>query len=192
MKILFLYHNEQAKELAKQLESKGHILILWKERLSVENLETLCPERVLSYTYRYIISNEVIGFCKYPIINLHISYLPWNRGADPNFWNFMENTPKGVTIHQIDGGIDTGKIILQKELFFDEEKETFASSYQKLNEEIMSLFLGNVENILANAIRGVETSSKGSYHNKKELMEFRKKHPFSWEEGIADLKRSVL
>ncbi|MCL0081308.1 hypothetical protein M1N64_03665 [Peptococcaceae bacterium] len=41
-------------------------------------------------------------------INLHISFLPWNRGADPNFWSFIENAPVGVSIHYLDEGIDTG------------------------------------------------------------------------------------
>ena len=38
---------------------------------------------------------------------MHISYLPFNRGAHPNYWSFKDNSPKGVTIHFIDNGIDT-------------------------------------------------------------------------------------
>ena len=53
------------------------------------------------------------------IINLHISYLPYNRGAHPNFWSFVENTPSGVSIHQVDSGIDTGKIVIQKQINFN-------------------------------------------------------------------------
>ena len=51
-----------------------------------------------------------------------MSYLPYNRGAHPNFWSFVNNTVKGVTIHEIDQGIDTGKIILQKSIKFDLKK----------------------------------------------------------------------
>lgn len=60
---------------------------------------------------------------KTPVLNLHISYLPWNRGANPNFWSFVENTKKGVTIHEIDEKLDKGKILLRKELEFDENRE---------------------------------------------------------------------
>jgi len=34
--------------------------------------------------------------------------------ADPNVWSFIEKTPKGVSIHYLDAGIDTGDIIAQK------------------------------------------------------------------------------
>lgn len=81
------------------------------------------------------------------IFNLHISLLPYNREASPNFFSFIENTPKGVTIHQIDEGLDTGPILAQKELFFDESKETFASSYEKLILEIQMLFKENWSSI---------------------------------------------
>lgn len=81
------------------------------------------------------------------IFNLHISLLPYNREASPNFFSFIENTPKGVTIHQIDEVLDTGPILAQKELFFDESKETFASSYEKLILEIQMLFKENWSSI---------------------------------------------
>jgi len=42
--------------------------------------------------------------------------LPYNKGSHPNFWSFIENSPKGVSIHEIDEGIDTGKLIASKKL----------------------------------------------------------------------------
>ena len=65
------------------------------------------------------------------IINLHIGYLPYNRGAHPNFWSFMDNTPTGVTIHEIDKNIDTGKIIYQKIVDFE-----FYKNYKRLTFKI--------------------------------------------------------
>eukprot|EP00392_Amoebophrya_sp_AT5.2_P019205 g19951.t1 len=60
----------------------------------------------VSYGYRHIIRTPVIEgmFDRKRIINLHISYLPYNRGADPNLWSILERTPPGVTIHHIDEG----------------------------------------------------------------------------------------
>ena len=53
-----------------------------------------------------------------------MSYLPWNRGADPNFWSILEDTPKGVTIHIMDESIDTGDILYQKDpLEFNSQNE---------------------------------------------------------------------
>ena len=39
-----------------------------------------------------------------------LSYLPFNRGKNPNVWSIIESTPCGATIHKIDEKIDTGKI----------------------------------------------------------------------------------
>ena len=66
--------------------------------------------------------------------------MPYNRGSHPNFWSFVENTPAGVTIHEVDEGVDTGKIINQKQIVFDlnheKNKLTFRSTYKILIREI--------------------------------------------------------
>ena len=49
---------------------------------------------IISYGYRHIFTNSFLKKVSAPIINLHISFLPFNRGAHPNFWSFVENTPK--------------------------------------------------------------------------------------------------
>ena len=96
---------------------------------------------LISYGYRYILKKDVLDLFPNRAINMHISYLPYNRGADPNFWSFFDGTPKGVSIHYLDEGIDTGDIIIQKEVFFDSlDVETLGSSYQKLQIEIQNLF----------------------------------------------------
>lgn len=91
----------------------------------------------ISYGYRHILKAEHLAAL--PCINLHISYLPWNRGADPNLWSWIDNTPKGVTIHWIDEGIDTGDIIAQR-ITVMREGETLASSYAQLHNDIVQLF----------------------------------------------------
>ena len=73
---------------------------------------------VISYGYRHILKQRTIDGFECPVLNLHISYLPYNRGAHPTFWSFYDNTPSGVTIHLIDSGIDTGPIVKQKYVNF--------------------------------------------------------------------------
>lgn len=64
-------------------------------------------------------------------------------GSDPNFWSFIEKIPKGVTIHYLDAGVDTGNIIVQERVQFNENQEMLASSYQKLHITIQQLFKRN-------------------------------------------------
>lgn len=49
-------------------------------------------------------------------INAHPGLLPWLRGSSSVGWALYQNLPIGATVHFIDPGIDTGDIILRREL----------------------------------------------------------------------------
>jgi methionyl-tRNA formyltransferase len=152
-------------------------------------METFSPDITISYNYRDIIKENVINLSNNKIINLHISFLPWNRGADPNLWSFIDNTSKGVTIHLIDKGIDTGNILLQKELRFDEKRTTLGSSYHTLHREIQELFVANWDKIRKFQIPSSPQQEKGSYHSSKDSLKI--KNTFGqklWNEPIYKLK----
>ena len=88
-------------------------------------------DALVSYRYRHILKGDVLGAFPDRAWNLHISLLPWNRGADPNLWSFLERTPKGVTIHHMDEGLDTGDLVAQRELHFDLDAHTLDSAYDE-------------------------------------------------------------
>ena len=123
------------------------------------------------------------------ILNLHVSYLPWNRGSSPNFWSFIDNTPKGVTIHYIDKGLDTGDILFQQEIMFDETKETFASSYERLNTAITNLFKENWEAIRGGKVRPIAQVGDGSYHTMKDFQHFMNGRTMDWTMNIHEFKK---
>jgi methionyl-tRNA formyltransferase len=104
-----------------------------------------------------------------PIFNLHISYLPYNRGAHPNFWSFYDNTPSGVTIHLIDEGIDTGPIIYQKYINFNIDEKTFILTYFRLIKEIEDLFISNTYKLISNEWIAKPQCGNGTHHFKKDL-----------------------
>ena len=150
-----------------------------EEKISPEKLYEF--DWVISYGYRHILKKEHIENSNNPIINLHISYLPWNRGANPNYWSWIENTPKGVTIHAINEGVDTGDIFIQKEVDFNKD-ETLSSSYNKLKKEIESLFINNFENIMKGSILPQIQPQGGSLHYVKEFPGIE-----SWNIKVKDL-----
>lgn len=45
------------------------------------------------------------------ILNIHNSYLPFNRGRHSTFWAIHDETPCGATIHWVDAGVDSGRIV---------------------------------------------------------------------------------
>jgi len=137
------------------------------EPIDVAVRDAYSPDCIVSYGYRHIIKNDVLLRYTVRAINLHISYLPWNRGADPNFWSFVEDTPKGVTIHYLDEGVDTGDIIVQKRVTFS-ESDTLRTSYDKLQEEIQALFKDNWASIRTGGCHRKRQQGKGTFHKLKD------------------------
>lgn len=139
MRILCLYHNECALELFDWLGRQGNRIVCCKEKISPKWCKKQQFDLTVSYTYRYILTKETLDALGNNVVNIHNSYLPWNRGADPNLWSIAENTPRGVTLHYMDTGLDKGWIIAQK-LVGKEKGETLQSSYDKLDREAKKLF----------------------------------------------------
>jgi methionyl-tRNA formyltransferase len=164
LKILFLGYNNKETKLISILEDRGCQVDHTAEKF----FDTSNYDLIISFGYRYIIANEAIrDSC--PIINLHISFLPFNRGSHPNFWSHFDGTPSGITIHLIDKGIDTGKYLYQKEVLFNIKKITYMESYEILVNEIENLFIYNLEEILSFEFDPKEYREKGTYHSSADL-----------------------
>tara|TARA_B100000029_G_C17262976_1_gene846984 strand:+ start:8 stop:793 length:786 start_codon:yes stop_codon:yes gene_type:complete len=183
-KCLFLGYNSKKTILIKKIESLGQGWSVTQTNRPVSSINLKKFHSIISFGYRHIISSETIKKCKIPIINLHIGYLPYNRGSYPNFWSFVENTPTGITIHEIDQGMDTGPIIYQKiidfELFKNRKKLTFAKTYKILINEIEKLFIKNIKDIMNRNYLTYKQVGKGSYHSKSQLP----KNLKNWNQNI--------
>ncbi len=138
MNIIFLGPSDSP--IISILQDDGNQVTIWEDPADVSLLERMDVKFAVSHGYRHIIKFPILRLLPDRVINLHISYLPWNRGADPNLWSFLEDTPKGVTIHYIDEGIDTGDVIAQQEVSFQPVGETLTTTYGKLQEAIVQLF----------------------------------------------------
>ncbi len=139
MKILCLYHNACAIELFDWLQQEGHEIVLCNEQITSEWCQYQRFDLAVSYTYRYILTKEILDALNDNVVNLHNSYLPWNRGADPNIWSIIEDTPRGVTLHYMNEHLDKGFIITQK-LIYDGVEGTLKSFYYHLDEAAKDLF----------------------------------------------------
>lgn len=186
MNILLL--GPECKRIEESVKASGHGLTRCEEILSREYLDNNQFDYGISYRYRHILKQDIIDWFAGKLINLHISVLPWNRGADPNFWSFIENTPKGVTIHKIDIGVDTGDILLQEECEFDVERDTLRSTYQKLSERIESLFISNMDKLFSGTVLPVKQVGAGTVHKSSDIQ----KYIYLIEEKGWDTPVSVL
>ncbi len=57
------------------------------DAIDIEYLKMNFIDFAISYRYRHIVRKPIINYLRRDIINLHISFLPWNRGSDPNLWS---------------------------------------------------------------------------------------------------------
>lgn len=94
-------------------------------------LEALGPTHGVSAGYREILKTDVIDVFEKGIANVHTSLLPFGRGANPNAWAIFYDQPAGVTVHLIDGGVDTGPILFQQHVKYD-VTDTAATLQDKL------------------------------------------------------------
>ena len=163
--ILFLGYDSSSTILIEELEKLNYEVNQTNKK--IESLNGF--DLVISFGYKFILSRELINSAKSDIVNLHISYLPWNRGAHPNFWSFYDQTISGVTIHLINEYIDEGNILYQKKLNFDPRNFTFFETYNILIREIELLFLSKIDDILGRKYRAYPQKGKGSFHKKSDL-----------------------
>ena len=183
-KVLFLGYEEKQNSLISGLRKNKKLIIDHKnEIISLDQVKKY--DLVVCYGYRFKITKDIVENYK-EIFNLHISYLPFNRGAHPNFWSFIKNTPSGISIHKVDNGFDTGNIIFQKLIDFDLKNNkktlTFNNTYKKLISEIEKLFLKNFEKLLNKDYKEQKQLDNGSFHKVKDLPINLK----SWDQNIYD------
>jgi methionyl-tRNA formyltransferase len=82
-----------------------------------EFLKRVAPDAVVIIAYGQIVPARLLTIPRLGWINLHASLLPRYRGAAPIHWAIANGeTSTGLTTMQIDAGMDTGPILLQREL----------------------------------------------------------------------------
>lgn len=98
----------------------------------VSLLKELEPDLILSFTYRQILSKEILNIPPLGCINLHPSLLPKYRGRCPANWVLINGQRKtGVTLHYMEERVDAGDIVGQREVEITED-ETIKTLYEKL------------------------------------------------------------
>lgn len=116
------------------------------DREVIEKLKEAKPDFIIVVAYGQILSKEILDIPKYACINGHASLLPKYRGASP-IQSAILNGDKvtGTTSMLMDVGLDTGDILLQKEITID-KKETSDSLFEKLSYLTADVILDTIKN----------------------------------------------
>ena len=98
----------------------------------IEQLRSILPDVIVVVAFGQILTKEILELPRYGCLNVHASLLPKLRGAAPIQWSVIDGDKEsGVTIQQMDEGLDTGDILLVEKYTLD-PKETGGSLFDKL------------------------------------------------------------
>jgi len=83
---------------------------IWDDPDLIEKLKDADLDYIICVHFPKIIPKKIL----YGVLNLHPSYLPYNRGWHTPTWAIIDGTPAGATLHFMDEKIDHGDIVDQK------------------------------------------------------------------------------
>lgn len=113
----------------------------------VELLHELQPELIVVAAFGQFLSKEILELPKYGCINVHASLLPKYRGAAPIQYAIIKGEKEsGVTIMQMDIGMDTGAM-LDKVVVPIAENTTMGELHDALREQGAALLLQVIDKI---------------------------------------------
>ena len=106
----------------------------FKSEKDIDNFKNLNADIAVVVAYGLILPEEILNAPKYGCLNIHASLLPRWRGAAPIQRAILAGDKKtGICIMQMEKGLDTGSVILKKEIVI-ENSETATSLHDKLSE----------------------------------------------------------
>lgn len=190
---LILHPKEKASyldEVFNEADLDKKRIIFWERKKRKEIRELFQTEEfdlLLSVNFGYIFKQSFLNnFVN--TINLHTSYLPYNRGAHPNVWPIIDGTPAGVTLHTMDAEIDKGKIIYQEKVTVD-ECDTGKTLYKKLEEKSMIVLNKGLTGFFNGTITPFIPSEKGTYHSHQDFLDLFEIHPENCERIETTIKK---
>ena len=130
----------------------------------VQILRSMQPELIVVAAFGQFLSQEILTMPKYGCINVHASLLPKYRGAAPIQYAIIKGEKEsGVTIMQMDIGMDTGAM-LDKVVVPIGENTTMGELHDELKEKGAQLLLEVIEKIEAGtAVAEPQNNDEATY-----------------------------
>ena len=154
----------------------------------VDNIRDIAPDLIVVVAYGKILPPELLALPSFGCINVHASLLPKYRGAAPIQWAILNGDRyTGVTMMQMDKGLDTGDILSmrQTEILPD---ETSGQLFERLAYLGADLLVDTVPAIFANtAEKTPQDDSLASYAP----MLRRELSPIDWTRRAAEIVNQI-
>ena len=133
------------KELALEAGIEVYQPVKIREEKWVQLLKDLSPDVIVVVAFGQLIPASILNLPPYGCINVHASLLPAYRGAAPIQWAVINGDKvSGVTTMRMDEGLDTGDMILKKEVALADD-ETAGSLFDRLSRAGAGLLIDTLE-----------------------------------------------
>jgi len=170
-RIVFLGINEAGRRIHDWLVRHEEVIRLITRKEELDTIEQAKPDMLISCGFRFKVPSDLLQLPPKGCINIHSSYLPFNRGANPNVWSIVEGSPAGVTIHLMDDNYDTGAIIARQKIKID-YSDNAKDVYERLEDAQYDLFIKMWGKIKAGSYSVIEQEKEeGTLHTIQDFKE---------------------
>jgi len=167
--VMLAPHSVSGRRLIKYCESRGVAIIETHSIRSedfLRQLDELDYDLIVSAHFQRILPARVFSRARIGALNLHPSLLPKYRGMSPQHWPIiMGDAETGVTVHRIDDGVDTGRIMRQVRIPLDPEIYIH-QLHAKFLEIYRTIMIEAVQRILAGELGEEQPEAGISYFHK--------------------------
>ena len=154
----------------------------------IEEVKKLNPDLICVVAYGKILPQEILDIPKYGCVNVHGSLLPQYRGAAPIQWAILNGDKKtGITTMFMNAGMDTGDMILKKEVQIG-ENETTGELWDRLKVIGAQLLVETVKKIEDGTVTRIPQPEEGTMAPmlSKDMAEI------NWEEKTAQQIKNLV
>ncbi|MBE5936848.1 MAG: methionyl-tRNA formyltransferase [Lachnospiraceae bacterium] len=171
-KVLFTPVKEKALEYGIEVFQPVKV----REEENVKIIRDCNPDIIIVAAFGQILTKEILSIPKYGCVNIHASLLPRWRGAAPIQSAIIEGDKEtGITIMQMDEGLDTGDMLMQEKVVIEAD-ETGGSLHDKLADIGGRLIVNCMKSIEKGTVNKIAQSDEFTYatklHKKMGLLNF--------------------
>jgi len=183
---------EVAPPPTKVLAEKHGIHVLQPQKIKTDDffneLKKFNPDLICVAAYGKILPKNILDLPPYGCVNVHASLLPQYRGAAPINWAIIRGEKiTGITTMKMDEGMDTGDMLLKKELPIEDE-DTGETLSQKLSHIGAALLIETIKLLKEGKLNPIpQDHSQATY-----APILKKEHgKIDWEKPAEEIKNLI-
>ena len=154
----------------------------------IAEITRLTPDVIVVAAYGLLVPSVILALPRFGCINIHPSLLPRWRGAAPIERTIEAgDTLSGVTIMQMDAGLDTGPILLQRSYELT-QTETASMLYDALSRFGATLLVEAIDLLAAGKM--IARTQDGAYATYAKKLDKLEAH-LDWSKSAIELERMI-